>query len=273
MQLDAVGALGEAGHPVIEPDHAGIELRARAPPGCRAGRRDGAACRARRASARAPRTARSAGSPRRCRAGGTRRRPGCTPTRVMASSRPRCAQHVHGIGADLDAGADLAELRRLLVDLDLVAGLHQAGGGGEPAEAGAGDENSALLHSERRLAVPSCLGPHRDRQAAPRPAKAGWAALKAVKRLGYLRLVRSRGLEPPRLAALAPQASASTNSATTACGVDAGRAARRRGGGDVTNRGRPYKGELSGGWGVQRLDAGRLERPISARRASAAAIP
>jgi hypothetical protein len=34
-------------------------------------------------------------------------------------------------------------------------------------------------------------------------------------------LVRSRGLEPPRVAPLAPQASASTNSATTACGVSA----------------------------------------------------
>jgi hypothetical protein len=34
-------------------------------------------------------------------------------------------------------------------------------------------------------------------------------------------LVRSRGLEPPRVAPLAPQASASTNSATTA-GMDAG---------------------------------------------------
>ncbi len=34
-------------------------------------------------------------------------------------------------------------------------------------------------------------------------------------------MVRSRGLEPPRVAPLAPQASASTNSATTACGVDA----------------------------------------------------
>jgi hypothetical protein len=32
-------------------------------------------------------------------------------------------------------------------------------------------------------------------------------------------VVRSRGLEPPRVAPLAPQASASTNSATTACGV------------------------------------------------------
>src|SRR5579863_2953317 len=34
-------------------------------------------------------------------------------------------------------------------------------------------------------------------------------------------MVRSRGLEPPRVAPLAPQASASTNSATTACGLDA----------------------------------------------------
>src|SRR5262249_60506147 len=37
------------------------------------------------------------------------------------------------------------------------------------------------------------------------------------------RLVRARGLEPPRVAPLAPQASASTSSATTACGLgDAG---------------------------------------------------
>src|SRR5438105_961548 len=35
-------------------------------------------------------------------------------------------------------------------------------------------------------------------------------------------LVRSRGLEPPRVAPLAPQASASTNSATTADGMSAG---------------------------------------------------
>jgi hypothetical protein len=36
----------------------------------------------------------------------------------------------------------------------------------------------------------------------------------------FFRLVRSRGLEPPRVAPLAPQASASTNSATTAWGKD-----------------------------------------------------
>src|SRR5262249_17678828 len=43
---------------------------------------------------------------------------------------------------------------------------------------------------------------------------------------GVLMLVRSRGLEPPRVAPLAPQASASTNSATTADGLRAGRSAR-----------------------------------------------
>src|SRR5262249_58760024 len=49
-------------------------------------------------------------------------------------------------------------------------------------------------------------------------------------------MVRSRGLEPPRVAPLAPQASASTSSATTACGF--GGAGQRHGaeaGLDVTN--------------------------------------
>src|SRR5262245_11855724 len=44
----------------------------------------------------------------------------------------------------------------------------------------------------------------------------------------YVRMVRSRGLEPPRVAPLAPQASASTNSATTADGMGAGRSEERR---------------------------------------------
>ena len=37
---------------------------------------------------------------------------------------------------------------------------------------------------------------------------------------GLFLVVRSRGLEPPHLAMLAPQASASTNSATTAWGEE-----------------------------------------------------
>jgi hypothetical protein len=38
---------------------------------------------------------------------------------------------------------------------------------------------------------------------------------------GFQKMVRPRGLEPPRVAPLAPQASASTNSATAACGWNA----------------------------------------------------
>ena len=55
-------------------------------------------------------------------------------------------QHVHGIGADLDAGADLGKFRRLLVDFDVVAGLHQARRRRQAADPGAGDQNSINLH-------------------------------------------------------------------------------------------------------------------------------
>src|SRR5215470_5674988 len=48
-------------------------------------------------------------------------------------------EQARGIGADLDAGADLADPRRLLVDLDVEAGLQEVQGGGEPAEAAADD--------------------------------------------------------------------------------------------------------------------------------------
>src|SRR6266404_7246318 len=43
---------------------------------------------------------------------------------------------------------------------------------------------------------------------------------KSIPWLRFWVLVRSRGLEPPRVAPLAPQASASTSSATTAWGKD-----------------------------------------------------
>src|SRR5271169_2060617 len=57
------------------------------------------------------------------------------------------------------------------------------------------------------------------------------------------RLVRSRGLEPPRVAPLAPQASASTNSATTACGLDARPKKARASRADVTASLPPDKGQ------------------------------
>src|SRR3954449_1865713 len=51
----------------------------------------------------------------------------------------------------------------------------------------------------------------------------------------YQKMGRARGLEPPRVAPLAPQASASTNSATTACEEEC-RTSRRLARARVTNR-------------------------------------
>src|SRR3954470_1939533 len=50
-------------------------------------------------------------------------------------------ENVHGVGADLDASPDFAQAGGLLVYFDLMAGLHQAGGGGKSAEARSSDEN------------------------------------------------------------------------------------------------------------------------------------
>jgi hypothetical protein len=57
------------------------------------------------------------------------------------------AERVEGrerIGAQLDAGADLADLRRLLEDLHRVAPPRERERGGEPADAAAGDENGMV---------------------------------------------------------------------------------------------------------------------------------
>jgi hypothetical protein len=50
-------------------------------------------------------------------------------------------EHVHRVGAELYARADLAKSRRLLVDLDVVTRLHEAGGRREAADSGAGYQN------------------------------------------------------------------------------------------------------------------------------------
>ena len=60
-------------------------------------------------------------------------------------------------------------------------------------------------------------------------------------------MVRSRGLEPPRVSPLAPQASASTNSATTACGEECRETRLQATAQHVTNRMCADKGGLSGG--------------------------
>lgn len=48
-------------------------------------------------------------------------------------------QQARGVGADLQAGADLAEARRLLVDLNVESGLEQRQRRGQPADATADD--------------------------------------------------------------------------------------------------------------------------------------
>src|SRR4029079_2938297 len=53
---------------------------------------------------------------------------------------PDPLQHAENVGAELDAGADLAEFRRLLEHTDREAFVRERAGGGETANAAAGDE-------------------------------------------------------------------------------------------------------------------------------------
>jgi hypothetical protein len=59
---------------------------------------------------------------------------------------PEIAEHVHRVGADLDAGPDFAELWRLLVDLHVVTSLHQARCCGKSAKTRAGDKDFLWDH-------------------------------------------------------------------------------------------------------------------------------
>jgi hypothetical protein len=53
--------------------------------------------------------------------------------------QPEPMQHPGGVGAEVDAGTDLAQHRRLLVHLDVNARLQQRQGGAEAADAAADD--------------------------------------------------------------------------------------------------------------------------------------
>ena len=82
------------------------------------------------------RAAPAAGCGRRPSAADGRRR-GRTPTASIAGFRPEPDQQPRGVGADLDAGADFADARRLLVDVDVEPGLQKMQRGGESADAAA----------------------------------------------------------------------------------------------------------------------------------------
>src|SRR5205807_1710361 len=58
-------------------------------------------------------------------------------------------QHARAVGRDLNAGAKLCELRRLLIDLDRVALAQQRERGCQPANACADDQDAqSVLHSK-----------------------------------------------------------------------------------------------------------------------------
>jgi hypothetical protein len=61
------------------------------------------------------------------------RRAGERPQALLDAER---AQHLHRVRAELEAGANLAQLFGALVKLDLAAVLAQRARGGEPADAG-----------------------------------------------------------------------------------------------------------------------------------------
>jgi hypothetical protein len=62
---------------------------------------------------------------------------------------PERVERVPGVGRELDAGADLAELRRLLEHHRAEALAREGERGGEPADAAARDDD--------RPSVPSCV--------------------------------------------------------------------------------------------------------------------
>ncbi len=74
------------------------------------------------------------------------------PVHGRAQAEPM--EQPRGVGADLDAGADLADARRLLVDLHVEAGLQQMQRGGEPADAAA-DDGHFHCRTCRHTASPS----------------------------------------------------------------------------------------------------------------------
>ena len=78
--------------------------------------------------------------------------------RLQRRAQAQAIEHLHRIGAHLDAGADLAERGRLLGDAHAVPALQQRGGGGQAAEAGADDRDvqprSHAGSVRRRCAAP-----------------------------------------------------------------------------------------------------------------------
>jgi hypothetical protein len=66
---------------------------------------------------------------------------------------PERDQNAGPVGADLDAGADLAQRRRLLEDGDVEAATQQRERGGETADPGTDDEDARRSGQDAALAL------------------------------------------------------------------------------------------------------------------------
>ena len=80
--------------------------------------------------------------------------PGARIERLSAKPllQPQPAQHLHGIAANLDAGTEPRELRRLLVDGDVDARALERRGGRKPTHAGADNRHRQMAVSFPSLA-------------------------------------------------------------------------------------------------------------------------
>jgi hypothetical protein len=61
-------------------------------------------------------------------------------------SKTEIAKNVHGIGADLNAGTNLAQDRSLFVNLDLKTLAHKAASGRQSADTGSRDQYFRTCH-------------------------------------------------------------------------------------------------------------------------------
>ena len=78
-------------------------------------------------------------------AGGT-----CT-SAITASLQAEPLERMEDIGTELDAGADLAKLRRLFQHPDRKSLARERIGGGKPADAAAGDEDRSSIRLGHRI--------------------------------------------------------------------------------------------------------------------------
>ena len=67
--------------------------------------------------------------------------------RVQLVAKTERAQHMHAIGAELDAGAHFAKLGGLFVDIDIMPGLQKADRGGKPTQTRAHENDLLAFHA------------------------------------------------------------------------------------------------------------------------------